>query len=518
MRILSGFLAKNHSVPIPMREHIREKIQCFLIQSNKIRLFYFLSVLYYRAGFFLYTKIILFLSPCIRGVCARNSFATGQWIPWESDIDSMVVVDDFSCFTQEAKVLEVIWRYHRAMNFVFPFIKHMSILNYRECSAAEIFQDPTMTYFVRAIRVGGGLRSSDFPLVPRYTIFSLRIQDWFNFLGWFQRRHLTHLIYTRRFERFFRRFTSFLPEQEDTAHLINLCAQKEQYAVNARVLEFGSRGFYAVNQIVAFLHQKAVKPQTAPSRYTQSVLFEEVSGHVSSDAHYLAEQLAEYQEEIFGIGIDPGSLCSAHPRLWIGLRSGLDQLVWSKIFVTIRKVVRGRKLCFPVYVFDIRALEVLLHTQRHWAFELYHLKNHAEFIFGRNFFSPMHYVSDCLIFRMVLSHLVAKRVDLKKIVFTARSSSLYYFACEIIRLRLFLSSQIIVTTLHELLQKTQGFSADGDFNEIVALILKKKMPRKIIYSRLREYLLRLEEEFCNNTPGGLLEMTADECYDQILRG
>jgi len=228
-----------------------------------------------------------------------------------------------------------------------------------------------------------------------------------------------------------------------------------------------------------------------------------------SQAYEFAGRLKQYQDSILGICVDAGSLSAITPRVWVVFRNGIKESLWTEALDSTRRTGVAIFSQFPVYMFDESALEVLLHTSRYWAFEYYHLVNHASLITGENFFTRMHRVPDAFVLRMVLPNIIVKRIALRDVAFNATAQLLYHFICEIVRLKILIDTHTIVTTFSELAAESKGLSGNDEFDSIVALLQHRRIPREELYTRLSAYTHQLQQECCVKMPDQIIEKAVD---------
>lgn len=476
-----------------LRAHIRQALQDLLIRLNRIAFFRYLSTLYYRKGVALYAYVVLRI-PGIRGICTRNSFSTKEWIPWESDIDLTVVLKDSAEHSKEAATLKTFWQYHKILSLFLPFIKHISILRFRECSYPALFEDPTLTYLLRNMRVLRGLRASDFPLSPKENIYALRLQDWLNALERFHYTVLPFRIYLRMFERFFLDFISLLPQSEHTQHLKDLLSKRNTYSRNDRVVQFACKGFYHANKIIAVMRESVVKHDTSPSQFKSVIIPDSPVESLISQVREFSQLLQKHHDAISGIYIDAGSLCFPQPRLWVVVRTGIDEVKWLETIQAIRSAGIKALSKMTRYIFDEATLEVLLRTQQQWIFEKSHLLNHAVSVMGENCFRRMQSASDALVFKMVLSNIASRRIGLRNLAFYAKRRTLFRFACEIVRLKVLMETHTIVTTSQELSVASKELREKEKLDSLTASILNTTIPREVLYVQLNILLDELQKK------------------------
>ena len=148
----------------------------------------------------------------------------------------------------------------------------------------------------------------------------------------------------------------------------------------------------------------------------------------------MRQPFKKYAPAIAGIALDSGSLCAPYPRFWIFMRHGIDRLLWEETVAFAWGLGAAILPGIPMYIFDECTLEVLLHTQRYWAFEYAHLKNHRMVIGGLDVIARMEAVPDIFVKRMSVSSFLLRRAALRESVFIHTRQQLQDAASHMMRL------------------------------------------------------------------------------------
>ena len=427
------------------------QLQKVLVRLNRVPVCLFLSRVYYRIGVFLYAVGISICSSSIIAVYVRNSYVTGEWVPWEGDVDFTVIIDDETP-ARESITLKRFWLRHKILTLIFPFIRHIDLMTEREFICRNNQDQPSLYYMVdRTRRVLGREFQAAKPTL-RYSLYSFRIHDWISFTAWLDdcRRHRP--LSLRAAVKFFRKFMPLFPEstpwrEKLAAHM----ALHQSFHQEKADYQFGLRGFYYVNSLLSFASAEmaAEGARDGRPRFTRVVIPEKVPEALFDKSLAAAEHLKPFSSAISGILLDTGSLCARGPRIWLIMQDSVAEARWLEVVDIALKHFSQMVPEAPLQVFNRTALELFLNTQRYWMLEQSHLLAHARIVQGENCLQSMRRFSDSGIYAMLKPNLIVKRFALRECVFNSSVSSLQSLVFDILQLKILVEDGLIVTTRRE---------------------------------------------------------------------
>jgi len=236
------------------------------------------------------------------------------------------------------------------------------------------------------------------------------------------------------------------------------------------------------------MREQLIKYDTPVSRFKSIIIADNPAEHVIKKAREYTNLLRQYHDVISGMYIDAGSICLPQPRLWVIVRSGIDESRWIETINAARSAGMKALSGMAIYIFDALALEVLLYTQHQWIFERSHLINHAVCLGGDNWWERMRTIPDALMLKMCLAHIIAQRVMLRQRAFYSKRAMLYRWACEILRIKVLIETNIIATTIHELSAASKALREEEALDSLSASIMNKNVSREALYVRLNNLL------------------------------
>ena len=470
-----------------MSKKIRAIVQHFLIQTNRIPLFFYFSKQYYHTGVVLFSFLSKFFVSDIISVYVRNSYVTGAWIPWVSDVDFTITLSCASS-SREAAALTRLWQLHTIFKIVFPFIQHIAVFSREEFRYIFDSHDPSFALAMGDMRKVG---SKDRMLFLRKkTPSSLRIHDWVRFCEWLSRYDCSELVSFYRYERFLRKFPPLNPGSAEARALEELLADPRQMH---DVSSFVRSGFYYANSIVASFRDAIPPGSIQKSVFVSYAIRENIPDFILKIAEDYAARLNVCAGAVAGVMVDSNSLCAGYPRLWIFMRNGISKDLWEATVNFIWMLGRKTSQATPVYIFDEYAIEVFLHTQRYWAFEYAHLMNHRRMVWGEDTIARMRAVPDDCIRKMAFPSLLLKRAALRESIFTHSYQQLQVAAHEMFRLRVLCEYNVLVTTRQEPARASLLLSKDDEYFLIEDMMRQKDIDRKKLFEVWSVYARSVEE-------------------------
>ncbi|MEI7998902.1 MAG: hypothetical protein WCH62_05295 [Candidatus Omnitrophota bacterium] len=456
----------------------------------KLQSFLFLDYLgrfYYRIGLKIFVYVLKY-SLDIKSIYVRHSFAKDAWIPWISDIDLTVVIDQMSSEI-EIKFLKKFTLIHKILKIPFPFIEHVDIFNQEELKLNFLYDDPLLNGYVSDWKLlkGNEVRRK---IVAHHqeNTFGLRVQHWAVFMPLLFRDKFDNRMYVRKYYKFFEKFLCFGPEYnlENLGCLLNK-ARGSNFLMN-NPEDFVLKSYYYSINILgnAFKRQNNLLAQATRFKFVDTDV--DFGGAFLKEIGVFTESLAGMKNLIRSVFVDPGTIQNNKYRIWIIVDNHIKEKEFIDLFKRV-KINAGsfiREGIYP-YVFFENTLNFLLMNRWFWPFEYDHLRRHAHFIYGEKLFRENNRPSDSSLLEMSYKYGFLLKYRLRNVM-NYTKEELQKFLWSVLNRRLFLEKMYITTTPKELINAYVDLLPSKETGWVSSFLSNQKVSKSDFYSRMRTIL------------------------------
>jgi hypothetical protein len=110
---------------------MKVRIRVFIIRLGRIPFFHFLFGIYYSAAWLLFSGFSRLLFPEITGAALHRGYASREWEPGMSDIDTVISIKELSP-TENSGFIRSWDAFYRAFRLPFPVMGEPMIASARE--------------------------------------------------------------------------------------------------------------------------------------------------------------------------------------------------------------------------------------------------------------------------------------------------------------------------------------------------------------------------------------------------
>lgn len=476
---------------------IYKAIQPLLIRLNSFRIFNRLGRFYYLLGLRIFLSVLKKF-PEIKLIYLVSSVATGEWIPWVSDIDLTVIIKDMDT-NKEIKFLHKFWRIYRILRLPFPFINHLDLFNVKEFSSEILYNEPQLNYLIKDLQLVYG---QDYRKTINYdsnNISSFRIHDWMQFMRWLYEDTFNGKTYIRKYYRVFNKILYFSQKDDINAkNLRNLLSYAETsnfWLENPE--QFVLKGFYYSINILNGVYKRPDNKQTTFTRFQIVDIDKKYPPSFLESTKMFVDSLLPVINYIKSVFVDPGSIQNNHRRrIWIILKDDIKQKDFLELVSLIKKnaIFTLNDEVFP-YIFTEGALNLFLNTQRLWTFEYFHIQKHAKVVFGEDILNRLDRPSDVVLIRMVNSSVLVYKNRLRNMVNNQNIPEVIECLLNILSLKLLLEKNIIVTTAQELINTYNEYYNEKETVLLMNFINRGHIDKSQLHSILKSILDDLSNRY-----------------------
>lgn len=468
---------------------IYKLIQPCFISLNSFSFFNKFGRLYYHLGLKVFLSSLKHL-PEIKSIYVRHSFVSEDWIPWVSDIDLTLVIEDMDV-NKEIRFLNKFWRIYRVLNIPFPFINHIDIFSLEELKSDALYNEPLLKILINDCNLLYGNEYRKIRDCAQQNTYWVRAYHWLSFMQWFYEDNLNKKTYVRKYYNFFNKLLCLSQERninaDNLSELLSY-AQASHFWLTAPA-EFIYKVFFHSITILGSAYKQQTNTQTAPARFKFVDADKDLSAAFLDDIGIFIDSLSRMKNHIRSIFVDSGSIQYDNYRIWIIL----DNHIGEEDFIEFAGLVRKNARCFLKlkiypYIFLEDALNFFLTNRWFWPFEYYHLKRHARIVFGDELLNETNRPSDASLIDISRKSGLVYKYRSRNILNNLSHEEHLRFLLNVLARKIFLEEMAVVTTPGELVKACTDLYSGNEMNWVTALINKKHMNKAEFYSLIKSIL------------------------------